>query len=84
MNSNNNFTPIFKKYQQPYETQSWYYNSPNCTYSKYPLNNGVFIPPTQTNVFYFIPEQSSSTYYKYPNAYPAFPYMPCVFPNTSI
>ena len=39
--------------------------------------------PIQTDVIYFQKSPTDSTYYAYPNAYPAYPYMPCVFPNTS-
>ena len=79
-----NFTPIPKKYITPYETQAWFYNTPSCTYSQFPTKQSFFAPPQQTNVFYYLPEKSSSTYFAYPNAYPSFPYTPCVFPNTSI
>jgi hypothetical protein len=39
--------------------------------------------PIKTDVIYFKKSPTGTTYYAYPNAYPAYPYMPCVFPNTS-
>lgn len=39
--------------------------------------------PIKTNVIYFNKSPNDTAYYAYPNAYPAYPYLPCVFPNTS-
>lgn len=70
-----------KAYAQPYERQSFYYNSPGCPYSKTPV---IFpLPPTR-NVVFFSRNNSNSgsaNYYPYPNAYPAFPSMPCPSPR---
>jgi len=116
--------PIPKAYREAYETQGWYYNTPDCTYCKNPptrenyapensvqraqresnqaldfvinetkkLEPGKLLPipaeekpyiPITTDVIYFNKSPTTSTYYAYPNAYPAYPYLPCVFPNTS-
>lgn len=39
--------------------------------------------PLQTNVIYIARQKPGSTYYAFPDAYSSFPYMPCVYPNTS-
>jgi len=143
--------PIPKAYREAYENQSWFYNTPDCTYCKnppsdvtycntgmrenyqstepkkytpmsksypYPQQNttaaiqrneadqgldwvinqtkeltpGKLLPlpkedlpyiPLKTDVIYFNKSPTGTTYYAYPNAYPAYPYLPCVFPNTS-
>jgi hypothetical protein len=131
--------PIPKAYREAYETQGWFYNTPDCTYGKNPpsdfnycgprapvttttkenyttitpkqtqqsesqqgldyimnasnqMQPGKLRPlpkqdipyiPIQTDVIYFQKSPTDGTYYAYPNAYPAYPYMPCVFPNTS-
>lgn len=39
--------------------------------------------PLQTNVIYIARAKPGGTYYAFPDAYSSFPYMPCVYPNTS-
>uniref|UniRef100_A0A6C0K597 Uncharacterized protein n=1 Tax=viral metagenome TaxID=1070528 RepID=A0A6C0K597_9ZZZZ len=39
--------------------------------------------PLQTNVIYIARPKPGGTYYAFPDAYSSFPYMPCVYPNTS-
>ncbi|NDE13998.1 hypothetical protein EBZ80_03620 [bacterium] len=70
-----------KTYIQPYEQQFFYYNSPGCPYSKTPATFPLLA--TRNVVFFSRAERVSSNgnYYPYPNAYPAFPSMPCPAPR---
>lgn len=76
-----NYTPRLKNYINPYETQSFFYENPTCTYSKFPIDSIKFNTPSQ-NVFYFRQEKKNNgNYFAFQSAYPSFPYMPCMYPN---
>ena len=78
---NNNGTVLPASPIQNYVKQSFYYQNPNCTYCLYPID--PLPTPIQTDVIYYRQNKPDQTYLAYPYAYPAYPYMPCIAPNTS-
>lgn len=66
-----------------YENLSFYYSYPTMTYCQFPSGTATYQAPSQTNVFYFSAPRPNGNYFPVADAYPSFPYTPCLFPNTS-
>ena len=67
--------------QGNYETQQFYYDHPQCTFSL-PVIVSSSSSPT-VSYTYSQSTPSTSNYKPFRNAYPSFPTIPCYFSNTS-
>lgn len=91
--SNTSVYSVQDNYQQvnaapDYRTLGNYYNKPNCPYQSRPgqcLVRPVFITPTfggsgYNNLQHNVPAGALPNYFSISNAYPAWPYSPCMKP----
>lgn len=64
-----------------YETQQFYYEHPQCTFSIPPIVSSSSAPTVYYT--YSTDVMSSTPYPTFPQAYPSFSPVPCYYPNTT-
>ena len=77
------YDSIQKENPYSYLPLGYFYSSPNSSFCQFPSHQDT--PTQQKNVYFFYPNPSTyPTYSSFSNAYPAFQYRPCYYPNTSL